>query len=822
MLPDLRYALRTLRTHPGLTAAVVLTLALGIGAASTIFSAINTVLLRELPIRDPDRVVRIFAMEPRAGLRDDFSWPEYTDLKQPARAFSGVIAVDALSAGFSIEGNSELVTGEFVSANYFDVLGVRPAVGRGFLPEEELEPGAHPVVVISHGLWQRLADGDSSVVGRTAQVNNSSYTIVGVAPEGFGGTNFALARDVWIPLMMRDRVTGGGATGGLPSMGTDSWHRNRRAHVVQVLGRLGDGVKRGEAARALNQTFGTWAALFPGMYDGVTSRVVAERAGLINPEMPELVTASRLLALTVVGLVLLIVCANVMGLLLARAVAREREIGVRTALGATRARLVQQLLTESVVLAVPAGLLGLLLATWATPIYTAFLPSAVPLAVDFSPDVMVMAFAFLSAIGAAIVFGLVPAAFATRAGITNALHDQRGQVGVRRARTGLIRGVVGAQVALSVVVLMTAGLLIRATLWQQAVDPGYDVAGRVALALDVRVNGYDETAGRQFYAHLLEQVQRLPTVRSASLARSGAFGLPGTTNVLSATQPTEGNTAGVAMGFNIVGPDYFRTLGIPLLAGRDFDTRDRAESPHVAIVNQTFVSRFWPGGDAVGRRIVIDETRGPAEIIGVAADAKYSAIAEAPRPFVYLPLEQHYRAPMTLYVWTGGDERTLVQPIRDVIGQLDRTLPVAGVMTLQEAVDTDLALARTAAVLATSVGALALFLTAVGLYGILAFGVTRRTREIGIRMAVGAQRRDVLWLVIRQGIATVGLAVGVGLTAALYLGGLLEGLFFEISPRDPGTLALVVTVLLGIALLAMYLPARRAARVDPMDALRTD
>ncbi len=813
MLSDLRYAYRQFVKYPGFTAIAILTLAVGIGATTTIFSAVNAVLLRPLPVADPARVVRIFADEPGTGLRRDFSFGDYRDYREENRTLQSLVGAQPFRAGISIDGVSELASGEFVTANFFDGLGIEPVLGRGFVTDEERAPNAAAVVVLGYDLWRRLTGGDSTVVGRVARLNNRPFTVVGVAPRGFGGTNFAVAREMWVPIMMRGTLE--------PAQMAGSWVDDRQALVIELLGVLLPTARRADAQADLNAITERLAVRYPRSHAGVSVRVVSERAGLINPEMPRLVTIAGLVMLAVVALVLIVVCANVAGLLLARAVAREQEVGVRLALGASRGRLVRLLLLESALLAVPAGVLGLLTAAWASPLYTAFLPSANTPTLDFSPDRSVALFAVSCSLAAVVLFGLAPALFATRASALTALASG-GRSGVPRKRLRLLRAVAGVQLALSVIVLTVAGLLIRAALWQQAIDPGFDPSGRLAISFDVRVNDYEPAEGHRFYDELVARVSTLPGVRSASLTHASILGLTPETRLLSGERVRDSDTTGMRIAFNVVGDDYFRTVGTPLLRGRGFTSEDRVGGRSVVIVNQSLARRLGGEEAAVGQQLAIGETESPVEVIGVAADAKYTALAEAPQPFLYLPFGQHYRAAMSIIVWSGCEPASVVRSIRDQVRSIDGTMPVTRVVTLQEAVDTDLALARTASVLAVSIGVLVLFLATLGLFGVLSFSMRRRTREIGIRMALGARQRDILQLVLGQGLSLAALATAIGVGLAGLFVGQLSGLFFDISPRDPLTFGAVVLTLIAVSTFATYLPARRAARLQPMESLREE
>lgn len=807
-----RHAVRALTARPGFAVAATLTLGLGIGANATLFSAVNALLLRDLPVRDPDQLVRLFNEESRQTLTGLFSRPVVDDLRAGNRAFVDLVGVARFDAVLELGSASELVTGEMVTATFFSMLGIDPTLGRGFLPQEDRTGDSHAVAVVSHELFQRLLGGDPTAVGRSIELNDRPFAIVGVAPEGFHGTNFAIGVDIWVPTMARGLVRGAGPE--VARMLTD-----RETPWLQVIGRLKTGVS---LAQANDDVTGIAERLAGSESDGRSVPrlyVLPERVGLLNPAMPQVVVLAGLLGMVVVGLVLLVACLNVAGLLLAQGAARRREFGIRLAVGAGRGDLIVQLLVESAVLMVPAGALGFVVAIWATAIFTAFLPPVEGLIVSFAPDATVLAFTLGITALAVVGTGLVPALRSTRVGVSGSLRSGSDGGGGRLA---LRDGLVVVQLALSVVILVVAGLFLRTMLWYQSVDPGYDVRNGLAVSLNLELGRYSDTRGRRFYDELLRRVRRLPGVRDATIARGVTAGGSAGMEIL----PTPGRGSrhseeSIGIGFNVVGTQYLRTMGIPLLGGRSFDGRDRADGVPVTIVNDFMARRHWPGEDPVGARIRI-AGGGELEVVGVAGNAKYGALAEEARPYLYLPVTQRYRPQMLLLLRTRDEPRALLPVVRDVIRELDRSMPILDVFTFREFHAQDLWLSKTTAVLAVAVGVFGLLVSAIGLYGIVAFAVSRRVREIGIRMALGARGADVVRVVVGRSVWLIGIGAAGGVIAALPVAHLLGGLVYGVTPSEASTYGVVVLILGGVAALASYLPTRRVTRLHPAVALRQE
>jgi predicted permease len=816
LLQDLRYALRTAAKSPGFTAVAVVTLGLGIGANTAIFSVVNTLLLRPLRVPDPHRLV-VLNKTSLTGTGPSVSYPDYRDYRdQCGEVFEGILGHDLIHAALRHGDGNDLVWGEIVTGNYFTVLGVAPAPGRGFLPEEDAASGARPVVVLGHGLWKRRFGADPRVVGGAITLNGRGFTVVGVAPEGFTGTEFGLRMDFWVPMAMHAAV--------LP--GSKALLESRGARWMSAIARLRPGVTLEQAGAMVRAVARRLEAAHPEDNAGVTVGLVPETRSRFPVEARGPIALGAALALGVVGLVLLIACANVANLLLARAAGRRREIGIRLALGAGRGRLARQLLAESLVLSVLGGAAGLLLALWTSDLLLAFRPP-IPytLTLDYAPDARVLAFTAIVSLLTAVLFGLAPALKASRTDLLAALKgDAPGSPARARGRRPALRSVlVTAQIALSLVVLVSAGLFLASLRNAGAIDPGFDTRGLVLGTFDLGLLGYSEERGRAFHRDLVERLSALPGVSAVSLADN--LPLDDLWNdvgpVVADGQPFPADREGIAAEYSVVAPGLFRALGVPLLRGRDFDRRDGADAPAVVIVNRTLADLLWPGRDPIGQRLRIGQADAPPrEVVGVVGDVKYRTLGEGPRPFLWRPVAQAYRSQMSILARTAGDPSGLLDPVRRAFRALDASLPVYGLKTMARHMEHALWWTRMGAVLAAVFGGLALLMAAIGLYGVVSYGVAQRTREIGIRVALGARSGDVLRLVVGQGMRLVLAGSLAGLAASLAAGRVIARLLYGVGAFEPQTLLTTAAILGGAALLATYLPARRAARVDPIEALR--
>jgi predicted permease len=804
---DLRYGFRRLAKSPGFTLVAVASLALGIGANTAIFSLVDTVLLRPLPVKDPQQIVELYGTLHKGADYTIQSYPNYKDYRDRNEVFTGLAAYRFEPVSLSHGGTNERVWGYTVSGNYFDVLGVPPVMGRGFLPEEDRTPGARPVVVISYACWQSRFGGDPSIVGKQITLNNQPFTVVGVAPRGFIGTEVAYAPEIFAPMMMAKQIEPG-----------SDWLETRTNDNIFVIGRLKDGVTRERAEASLVGLTRQLAEEHPQDNEGRGVKLLSP--GLFIPDIRDAVVTFSAVLMGVVGLVLLLACVNLANLLLARATERRKEIAIRLALGASRVRLVRQLLTESVVLSLAGGAFGLLLATWLNALVSAIkLPTDIALVFDLRTDWRVLVFTLGVSLATGVIFSLLPALQSSKPDMIPALKDDSAMGGFRRSR--LRNALVVAQVALSLVLLVCAGLIVRGLQAAQAMHPGFNPQNAVALSFDLGLQGYDEERGRAFQRDVVERAKGLPGVRSVTLTNSLPLAIDyNSTTIYVEGQPTASSSdLPLAVPFE-VGLDYFKTMGIPL-RGRDFTEHDDKTESRVAIVNETFARKFWHGEDAIGKRF---NSTGPDkpywEVIGVVADGKYNSLVENQKPALYRPMLRDYSSLVVLVARVEGDPQGAVARLRGVVQSLDPSMPVFDAKTLTEHMQIPLFPARMAAMVLGSFGVLALVLAGIGIYGVMSYVVAGRTREIGLRMALGADRRSVLRLIVGQGMTLAVIGLGVGLLIAAAFARLLTSQLYGVSPADPVTFACVALLLAAVALLACYIPARRATRVDPMIALR--
>jgi len=815
-LNDIRFGLRMLLKNPGFTAVVALSLALGIGANSALFMVINTLWLQSLPgVESPERLVAIFTSDSSGPLFGGSSYPDYLEMRDHSDSCSGLMAYADSMVDLRTGENTEQVKGELVTANYFSVLGVTATKGRTFAPEEEQSPGAHPVAIVSHSLWLRWFAGDAKLIGKSVFVNGHSFQIIGIAPEKFIGMNRFMATDLWVPMSMRQQI--------FPS---DQGLDTREHFWLDIMGRLKPGATVAQAQANCEVLAGQFKAAYPDSWTDVRGKgrritVRAERAAQINPGLQQPILGFTGLMLAVVGLVLLIACANVANLLLARAAGRRKEIAIRLSLGASRRRLIRQLLTESVLLAMLGGAGGLFLSFWTSDLLSLFKPpTALPLLLEFKMDSRVLGFTMLLSLVTGIVFGLAPALQASKPELVPALKDET---------TGLVRSsrlrdtFVVAQVALSLLLLIGAGLFLRSLQSAHLIHPGFDPHNVLLLSLDLGRQNYDDNKGRIFYQQLIERARSLPGVQSVSLANRIPLGFGHQRRSVSIEGYTRQPNEELEFDYATVGPGYFETMRVPLTRGRAFTEQDRQGALGAVIVNESFAKRFWPGQNPLGRRMAMPGPQPvPLEVVGVVKDGKYRTLGEEPRLFYYLCYLQNYTAhsSMQLLVRTSGDPGPVERAVRREVSALDQNLPVSEVRTLEQHMGIAMLPARLGATLLGLFGVLALLLAAVGIYGVLAHGVAQRTREIGIRMALGARRGDVLRLVLGQAMGLTGLGIAIGLALALASTRLLAGFLYGIHPTDSIAFGGITLLLGGVALLASYIPARRAIRVEPIVALR--
>ncbi len=816
---DIRYGLRMLRKNPGFTAVAVITLALGIGANATIFSLADALLLRPFPVADPGRVVSFQRQKvDEPSYYSSFSHPEYQDFREQNKSFSGLAVYDSVTVSMTLKGEALRIEGEIVSWNYFSVLGIKPAMGRTFLPEEDGVAGAHPVLVLSADFWHRRLNSDRQIMGKSLTVNGHSFTVVGVAPAGFRGLSVGSSPAFWVPLAMYAQVK--------PTFTFEgrSLFNVRGCDWLEVVGHLKPGRTVADAEAEAKILAGREAVAYPEDRKGwtvVASSLTSMRLMPWNAGLTGMVG----LLMAVVGLVLLIACSNVAGLLLARASARRREIGIRIGMGAGRGRIIRQLLTESVLLAMLGGGAALLLAPFATRLLaTLQLPGIDMAALDLRVDWRVLSFSLALAVMTAMIFGVIPALETSKVDLVATLKESSRSAGARKVF--LRQTLVVSQIALSLLLLVGAGLLLRTLRNLMGVNLGFDPRNVLVASVDLGLEGYTEARARQFYQQVLDGVQHSVGVRSACWAMTAPLGLRHVADDVVLEEGGPGRDQPINADGNWVSPGCFSTLGIPIIAGRDFTSQDREGTPRVAIVSESTAHRFWPGENPLGQRFWL-HARGkqpPLEVIGVVRDGKYNCsrcnLRTNPRPFMFLPFNEMFEAKGTLLVKGDTGTGNLAASIRSDVQAFDPNLPIFDIKTLQEQFREGFLLQRLGGVMVGAFGALALALAGVGLFGLVSFSVGQRTHEFGVRMALGAQRRDVMNLVLRQGLALTAVGVTAGLAAAVGIMRLISSFLYGVRPTDPITLALATLTLAGVALLACYIPARRATKVDPIVALR--
>ncbi|HUE89935.1 MAG TPA: ABC transporter permease [Vicinamibacterales bacterium] len=820
MLRDLRLAVRQLLRHPGLASVAVFSVAIGIGLNTTLFSVVNAVLFRGVPIAEPGRLVEIYSSASPDLPHLTTSYPDFLDLAQGADALQGV-AAHAFVRGILSAGRPSLVMGEAVTANYFDVLGVRIASGRPFLPQEGAAAGSAPVIVLSHSLWQQQFAGRERITGEAVTISGVSYTVVGVAPAAFRGTFPGVPSDFWVPVTMVESLVFSGMQSTSDQNPGATRLDRRGTRWLFVKGRLGDGRSIDEARAQIDTIFARLREEYPATNQDTHPSVLPARDVRFHPMLDGYVKAASAGLLAAVGLVLLIACANVANLLLARGTARRRELAIRTAIGAGRLTLVRQLLAEALVLAGAGGALGLVIAWSAGHALMALGADVFPIPVsfDFSIDLVVLTFALVASLATAVVFGLLPAMSASKPELVPALKDH--VQGDRRSRFGVRDALVVGQLAMSLMLLVCGALLARGLVTARNVDLGFDPRVIASLSFNLQMNGYDLDRAAAMRERAIEAIGAVPGVTAVStttrLPLAPDINVTGVIVPGYHTGPDDDTTVDVVS----IGAGYLDAAGVPILQGRAISASDVAQQRRVAVVNETMARRLWPAGNAVGGRVYTEGLSSePYEVIGIARDHKVRSVGEDPQPYLHLPAGPS-RA-IGLLVRTAGPAEALLPSLRQAVWALEPDVVFTEDVAASAIAATTMAPTEIGAMVVGAFGLVALVLATIGLYGVIAYSVSRRTREVGIRMAIGATRGQVLWLILSQGTGLALAGTIVGGIGAVFAGRLLQSLLYGVSATDPLAFGVAAAILFGVALVANGIPARAATRVDPLLALRAE
>jgi predicted permease len=805
LIREFRHGLRALLKSPGFTTIAILTLALGIGANSTIFSWINSTLLNPIPgVVHASQYVELTAGA--AGNDAPLSYPDYVDLRDGNHSFSSLIVYSLWSVDIAGSAKPERVWAMFSSANYFDALDVHPMLGRGFLPVEGTKPGGAPVVVISHRLWQMHFDSDPSIIGKTIHINKRPYAIIGVTPAVFQGTQSGLRADMWIPVTMA------------PQFVSDNILKDRGASWLMTIGHLRTSVTREQAQADANILYRQIAKQFPDVHKDRESLILHPlwRA----PFGANYYLRTILLFLIAIsGVVLLLACANVANLLLVRGVGRRREMAIRLSVGATRWRLVRQLLVESLLLGLSGGGVAMLLTTWSAGQLSDFVPPAeIPISMSVQTDRTVLLVTFVISLFTGLIFGILPALRASNLSPAAVLKEESGSMSGGRSKARLSSILVVAQIAMSLLLLVCAGLFIRSFQLAEKFNPGFNPRNVLLDWYELGGIGYDQKSGTEFHREVLAKLQASPGVQSAALATWVPLGFTNSITTVEAEGYVPRPSESMDMDFNRVSPNYLQTMQIPLVAGREFVPGDTDKFQLVGIVNQEFARRYWAGADPLGKRLRVHGRW--FTVVGVAHNSDTNQLNQKPKPLVYLPLFQTYDSHVAIHARVAGNPLAYASAVETAVHELDADLPLHDLMTLDSRIQLNTTDDRIGGVFVGVFGILALILAAVGVYGVLAYTTRQRTHELGIRIALGAEPRDIFGLVLRQGAILAFAGIVIGLGASFALTRTLRSLLFGVSATDPLTFATVAILLLLVALLACYLPARRAMQTDPLTALR--
>ena len=817
MIADLRFAIRMLIKYPAFSIVAFLALVLGIGANTTVFGIINALLLRPLPVGHSEEVVKVFTTDNHIPGNQSTSYLNFQDYARQNTAFSSMAAYTFAGMGMTRGTDTLNVVALLVTGNYFDLLQVKPALGRTFLPEEDSTPNGHPVVVLGYNFWRKLG-GDPTIVGSQVTLNGHSFTVIGVAPAAFTGVDTGFSPDLWVPVSMHQWVRPGG----------DFWFEQRRALLMNVMARLKPGVTMSEAQAQMRTIAKQLEQAYPDVNKersiALMSLEAAKSQALGGFNNEDLARNVSLLLLVAAASILLIACANVANLLLARSTARQREMAVRLALGAGRGRIVRQLLTESILLGLIGGAGGVIVAYCLGDVLIALLPpAAFPITLDPQPDWRVLMLSFVVAVLSGVIFGLAPALQMARWNLTQGLRERASTAGGAVTRLNLRSLLVVAQIAVSLLLLIASGLFLKSFYKAQAIDPGFRTENLDIVTINPVLAGYDSDRALQVVRAIVDQIRHDPRVAGADVNNwVPLVGGEARTIVIDGRDPNDEHNRRFA-NYSPITPGYFQTMGIQLLRGRNFTDQDaEKKAAPVAIIDETMAKQFWPNEDALGRRFRFMINKEPIEVIGIARNSKANTLGEIPTPMVYWPLKELTDTGITLFVHTTGAPGIMLTEIRRIVRSVDVHIPITYEKTVRQHMAVALWPSWMGAMLLGSLGLLAFILASMGVYGVMAYSVSQRTRELGIRMALGAQTSQVIQLVLRQGmfLAVIGLAVG--LFAAFGSTRLAGSLLYGVNPSDP-VIFLGVTFLLAVAAFAAcYFPARRALKINPVIALRTE
>jgi putative ABC transport system permease protein len=817
---DIRFALRSLRKSPAFAVIAVLTLALGIGANTAIFTVVNAVFFHPLPVKDPARLMEIFTLDQRKifGAANNnvlpISFPNGQDIQQRTQSFSGVTLYESFAAPVSmtVNGVPNQYFAQLSSGNYFDVLGVHAQLGRTFRPEEDRTAGAGPVVVLSHGFWERAFGANAAVIGQSVLLNAQGFTIIGVTPKGFQGTAVIGGPDMFVPMSMHDQILTGF---------TKQLFNERRFLGFSAVGRLKDDARPEQAKAELQAIAADLETAFPLANKGRTFTLQPLLESSINPNQRAQFARAGVMLMAVVGIVLVIACFNIANLLLARAAGRKREMSIRVAIGASRSRVITQLLTEAMVLAISGGALGLGLALAGRDTMWRFRPPQLPAdGMDLSLDWHVLAFTFAVAIGTGLIFGLAPALQSSRPDLVSELKERAGGDLRKGTRFNVRDILISLQVAVCLIALVGAGLFLISLRNAHEMDPGFDTHNLGMLSFDVGALNYEPARAKEFARRALEAAQSTPGVKAAALSNTvplfnGGFGRTLFREGEDSTNGQSGHVAQVSVG----SPEYLSTMGIPMVRGQGFDGSVREDTPRATIINETAAKQIWPNEDPIGKRFKFFRDTDYTKVIGIVRDSTYNNLGEQPRPYMYVSLVQNPNAALTLFFRTEGDPRTVLNTLRSRIQEMDRNLPITNVWPIGEVISQSLWASSFGASLLTVFAMIAMALCAVGIYGVVGYSVGQRIREFGIRLALGAQPSDVLMMVLKQSAVIMGAGLIAGLVAAFLLARLIVTFLYGVNTNSPLAFLAMAVVLAMVGVFASYIPARRAAKVDPMVAL---